>query len=677
MVKRSRKRAEGEATMSATHGNVDQPNWQDLEPYVDAAVQDLPPKLRSPVVLHYLQGKPQSEVAEIIGVDRSTISRRLKKGVAELRQCLEKAGVGLSVAALVSCLSESSLEAAPVALKAALGKMAVAGVGKTAGTIVSTSAGSATASPTTAALGTLHGKFAIGATVAILAAAGAVVQKELRKPRPPQAAKTQSTDEWSRNGSGGHNARNWRKRFEDVYALAEGEVVKRIAPPFIPERAEYHKDIGWDEPFPSTSWFHFDGRTLRGSAVRLSAPNDLGATIRIGLKLKSYEYDFPADLLRMQLPGDWLVRSAASQRAKLNALAQILRTDFGTAVLFFQQQAGREVIVARGVFKYQPLPGAKPGARAPVYIADDPHAYEWSVEGTGPLEDLLGAMGDVIGMPVIDLTERPGPGLTAWAARPVPNGPLGQPRLEKLLGNVARQTGLSFEPERRSVRVWQGADASKEIVVTALELHVVDPEKQAEDFRYTYAYSQDMSFTPLRIAEQVDVLLDMVAFAEQGHAVLVEDDRIDIHLDGDGEVDLQATWPVQPGTTFRLAKRFEFAYRGATVSVPVLLDLERGRDGRPLGEYHTNATLTGQVKLDAGRAVSFAIGHLDPQLTLSAAGANRPRLIIDTNGDGVLDWRHDSAEHFDMGEPFRIDGKAYSLTAYDGRAGTARFRRLP
>lgn len=673
MVKKSRKREERKATMAVTDRNDDQPSWRDLEPHIDAAVQDLPPELRSPVVLHYLQGKPQSEVGEIMGVDRSTVSRRLKRGVAELRQCLEKAGMGLSVAALASCLGQSSLEAAPIALK-----MALAGVGTTAGAAVSMSAGSATTPSTSAVLGTLHGKFAIGAAITILVAAGAVVHKELKKPRPPQAAKTQSGDGWARNGSGGSNARNWRKRFEDVYALAAGEVVKRIAPPFIPERAEHHKDFGWDEPFPSTSWFHFDGRELRDSAIKLRAPNDLGVAIRIGLKLRSYEYDFPADLLRMQLPGDWIVRSTASQRAKLNALAQILRSDFGKAVRFDQQQVEREVIVARGIFKYQPLPGVKSHKRDSVYIADDPQADEWAMEGTGPLEDLLGAMGDLVRMPVIDLTERPGPGLTAWAARPVPSGPSGPVKLEKLLDNVAQQTGLSFELERRSVSVWRVAETSEEIVVTGLELHVVDPEQQAEDFRYTYAYSQDMSFTPLGIDILIDqdILMDMVVFGDKGHVVLVRDDRIDIHLDGDGEVDLQATWPVQPGTTFRQVKRFEFAYRGGTVSVPVLLDLVRGRGGKPLGEFHTNATLTGDVRLDRGPPRLFAIAHLDPQLTTSAA-TRKPRLIIDTNGDGTLDWRHDSAEHFDMGEPFRIEGKAYSLIAYDGRAGTARFRRLP
>ncbi|MDB6004376.1 MAG: sigE 24 [Prosthecobacter sp.] len=33
--------------------------WEDLEPQIDAAVNDLPPKLRAPLVEHYLEGRTQ------------------------------------------------------------------------------------------------------------------------------------------------------------------------------------------------------------------------------------------------------------------------------------------------------------------------------------------------------------------------------------------------------------------------------------------------------------------------------------------------------------------------------------------------------------------------------------------------------------------------------------------
>ena len=43
-----------------------------------------------------------------------------------------------------------------------------------------------------------------------------------------------------KSATGGDDSAPWRKRFDAVYRLEPGEVVKRIAPPFIPERKQYY-----------------------------------------------------------------------------------------------------------------------------------------------------------------------------------------------------------------------------------------------------------------------------------------------------------------------------------------------------------------------------------------------------------------------------------------------------
>lgn len=180
-VKGERKHKEREAAMAHTDTGGDGPTWADMAPHIDAAIQDLPQELQSPIILHYLQGKSQSEIAGIIGADQSTVSRRLNKGVNELRKRLQKAGVVVSVAVLASCLAAGSAEAAPAAFKAALGKMALAGVGKGAGTAATSSVA------TGAILGTAKAKIIAAVVVGAIVVGGVVAVEKAteEKPEPP------------------------------------------------------------------------------------------------------------------------------------------------------------------------------------------------------------------------------------------------------------------------------------------------------------------------------------------------------------------------------------------------------------------------------------------------------------------------------------------------------------
>jgi len=165
-AKRAQRRRETEAAARTVAAARIEPTWESVEPYVDAAISDLPDELRLPLILHYLDGKPQTEVATALGIGQSTVSRRLARGVAELRGSLRKAGVAVSAAALASLMaSHAASAAAPAALAASLGKMAVAGAGSGA------SAGTAT-SATTAA-GTA-GATATAGTAAAAAATGGI-----------------------------------------------------------------------------------------------------------------------------------------------------------------------------------------------------------------------------------------------------------------------------------------------------------------------------------------------------------------------------------------------------------------------------------------------------------------------------------------------------------------------
>ncbi|WP_395740971.1 RNA polymerase sigma factor [Prosthecobacter sp.] len=110
-------------------------SWEELEPQIDAALNDLPEKLRGLLVAHYLEGCTQQEMAARAGVSQSTISRQIEAGVSELRTLLRGRGVVCGAGLVAFMSAQSAAEAAlPATLSGSLGKLALSGAGSSAGT---------------------------------------------------------------------------------------------------------------------------------------------------------------------------------------------------------------------------------------------------------------------------------------------------------------------------------------------------------------------------------------------------------------------------------------------------------------------------------------------------------------------------------------------------------------
>ena len=136
--------------------------WEELSPYVDQAMEELDENIRQMLVRHYLNGKSMQAVGDAMGVSQATVSRKIEKGVSQLRELLRKKGFLVSIGVLGSMLLTNAIEAAPAVVMSELGKMAIAGT--TAGAATA-AAGTATAS-TTAASATTAGAKAASATIA-------------------------------------------------------------------------------------------------------------------------------------------------------------------------------------------------------------------------------------------------------------------------------------------------------------------------------------------------------------------------------------------------------------------------------------------------------------------------------------------------------------------------------
>jgi len=93
------------------------PDWNEISPQLDLALAALPAGHRDALVLHYLEGKTQVEVADELGCDQSTVSKRLSRGIEKLRRSLGRRGVRVSTVALGSALTANApAPAAPVSV---------------------------------------------------------------------------------------------------------------------------------------------------------------------------------------------------------------------------------------------------------------------------------------------------------------------------------------------------------------------------------------------------------------------------------------------------------------------------------------------------------------------------------------------------------------------------------
>lgn len=103
-------------------------SWGEIEPLVDEALDALPEESRLLLVEHFLEQRAQNEIARRLGVNQSTISRKIEAALQALRDDLAKKGV-LCGAGLAGLLTTHSTQAAPATLVTSLNKISMSGAG--------------------------------------------------------------------------------------------------------------------------------------------------------------------------------------------------------------------------------------------------------------------------------------------------------------------------------------------------------------------------------------------------------------------------------------------------------------------------------------------------------------------------------------------------------------------
>jgi RNA polymerase sigma factor (sigma-70 family) len=100
------------ATMKSEHEN--NAAWNELRPVLHDEVNQLPEKYRLPVILSYLEGKSNEEVARLLKWPVGTVKGRLSRARDLLRSRLSRRGLALSAAFLCTAMSRSEVFAEAV-----------------------------------------------------------------------------------------------------------------------------------------------------------------------------------------------------------------------------------------------------------------------------------------------------------------------------------------------------------------------------------------------------------------------------------------------------------------------------------------------------------------------------------------------------------------------------------
>ena len=237
--------------------------------------------------------------------------------------------------------------------------------------------------------------------------------------------------------------------FNRQYALADGESVRFVSPPFLPDRQRLLFRAWASPPSGPASqrqgmlWFYYPPLQQWGMSTGTSTVGD--AVIDAGVVTQA-QVQAPPELMDTPFHGDWVVRDKATPDERLHQLERILRVRLKRDIHIDKRQVKTEAIVARGSWSPRPLPGEK-DTRDVFLFVDGRDTTTGAGGGTDNPAGFFKRIEDITRRRVLDRTQSK-PREVSWrndySLRDVESDPQ---RLRTLLDNVSRQTSLAFTLE--------------------------------------------------------------------------------------------------------------------------------------------------------------------------------------------------------------------------------------
>jgi hypothetical protein len=246
---------------------------------------------------------------------------------------------------------------------------------------------------------------------------------------------------------------DWRARFDAVYRLDDGQILKRIPPPFIPERARYFDQRNLSTMFDMRGGicvFQVEDGRAEWNRWTGHQPPTVETLLRFCADVPRYKLQMD-EFDRMEaLEGDWVIRTGATEEQSVAAIAREVSLARNWTLVFNKQTIERDVFVARGAYKPTVPPTAPNESPFITLYLDKPGKP--NNHNAGDVHALMVTLGETMNTEVIDETDQPKQQGVFWC-NDLGGGVTGDFRAE-LLKNVTGQTGITFTPARRPCEVW-------------------------------------------------------------------------------------------------------------------------------------------------------------------------------------------------------------------------------
>lgn len=417
--------------------------WQEMQPHLDAALASLTASDRRAIALRYFEDLSPEEVARRLGLSHEAARQRVHRATVRMRQFFAARGVEVLAMALGPAIAAHAVKAAPAGLAAS--SVAAASLAAKSGVassgVLGTGKGAATIMATT------YTKFAAGAAAMALLAGGGYIGYKMMTP-PPRITVIATPEAQITSVSGP----DWNKRFVDAYQLAPGQIVKFVDHVPIAERLQY-----WNSQPNSKGYFAL---TPQSTLVLKSNGPDLHWTsfapgwiplawaISFGTGLQGWHVDnsIPQG---MKFTGDWVFKENATTQQVMDALANLVSERLGRQVRFVKRSVIRDVLVARGTYRFVPL-SAYPLADA-IQMSDRPKKPDAQYKYSVSLAEVFGRVSMAKAMQVIDETGSGNRKIKIY--EDTWHDP------DAFVQNIAAQTSLRFDREPRKMEVWFMTDS--------------------------------------------------------------------------------------------------------------------------------------------------------------------------------------------------------------------------
>lgn len=414
--------------------SIQQSDWDAISPHLDAALASLGAQDRRLIALRYFEGLSLEEVAARLSINPAAARQRVHRAVIRMRGFFGLHGINAPLAALGPAILSHAIHPAPSGLATMVAKVAL--TGKSTMAVLEATKGAILV------MSDIKLKTAAVALVVLLLSSGAVVAWKAVVPpsaitRVLAAARQQASN----------SSAPWQKRFNEVYGLADGQLIKQVLPPMIPERQIY-----WDTQSNGRSWtlsadsfiFQWDGVSPRWATTSIFQ-SDLGMVLHAGLRIPRWQVDssVPQDL---RFPGDWVIRKGAAVEEVMAKLAPIVSQRLGRPVHFELKPVTCEAIIVRGSFHFVPLPGMANDGVVRLVDGKSPGKLRYSTS-PGTFSELLEKVQSYTGHRVFNESSS-----GAVAVRVA--DPQFPQDAQRVVENIAAQTSLRFDLEPREMKVW-------------------------------------------------------------------------------------------------------------------------------------------------------------------------------------------------------------------------------